>query len=82
MTTFLTISELAKELKVSRRWIHEQIRTGGLPHHYLGQARRLLRFRLSEVVDWIEAAGSDGSVNCEASSRRENAAAGKGGHRG
>ena len=54
MCELLTATELAATLKVSRRWIHDQIRKGGLPHHYLGDARRLLRFRLREVQEWIE----------------------------
>lgn len=82
MTTFLTISELAEELKVSRRWIHEQIRTGDLPHHYLGSSRRVLRFRLSEVLEWVEAASSNDSVSQGQAPRRSRAGAASGSHHG
>lgn len=62
MSEFLKVNDLARELNVSPRWIHDQIRHGGLPHHYIGESRRILRFRLGEVLQWIES-GSAGSID-------------------
>lgn len=69
MQDFVTAAELASVLKVSRRWIHEQTRTGGLPHHYLGDSGRVLRFSLGEVQDWIKSSDPARSSNSGRSDR-------------
>ena len=46
----LTIQELAAALGMSERWIAYRVNEGMRSHRY-GRARR---FRLSEVVAWLE----------------------------
>ena len=58
-TEYLTMDQLAQELGVSRRWVQLQLRHSGLPHYRIGEAKRLIRFRLPEVVAWIESSQGD-----------------------
>lgn len=51
---YFTLNELAKHLKVSRRWLQNQVSSGDLPCIHLGGSRRVLRFSLEEVTEWIE----------------------------
>ena len=53
---FLTVSELADELKVPKSWVYDKTRRRGentIPHLRVG---KYCRFRLPEVVAWIERA--------------------------
>jgi len=52
--SFLTVSELADELKVPISWVYDKTRRKGedaIPHLRVG---KYCRFRLPEVVAWIE----------------------------
>jgi excisionase family DNA binding protein len=46
VTTMMTAEELAKALRVSRSWVYEAARNGGIPCLRVGA---LLRFDLDEV---------------------------------
>lgn len=48
----LTPERLAELLSVKKEWLYEQARTGDLPTVRLG---RQLRFRRSDVMDWLDA---------------------------
>ena len=51
---FLTVDELAKALKVPKSWVYSRTRETGpgtMPRMKVG---KYLRFRLDEVLDWIQ----------------------------
>jgi excisionase family DNA binding protein len=51
---FLTIDELAEQLKVPKSWIYSRTRLvgpGAFPRLRVG---KYLRFRLASVLDWLE----------------------------
>jgi predicted DNA-binding transcriptional regulator AlpA len=48
--------ELAEYLGRSTRWIELRMRDSGLPHHK-GERSRLVRFRISDVDEWLAATG-------------------------
>ena len=51
---FLTVDELAEQLKVPKSWIYGQTRqtdTGAIPRIRVG---KYLRFRLDDVMAWLE----------------------------
>lgn len=50
---FLTAAELASHLRVTRRWVYEQVESHGMPAYRLGA--RALRFDLTAVQTWLEA---------------------------
>ena len=49
------IAEVAAHLQVARDTVYRWVDTKGLPAHRVG---RLLRFRLSEVDEWVKAGGT------------------------
>ena len=53
MERLLTTDELSEILRVSRRWIQQHVADAGLPHYRLGPARRLIRYRLPKVLEWV-----------------------------
>jgi len=58
---FVDADEAAKFLSLNRRRILELARAGKLPAHPIGEgARRLWRFRLSELADALPASGFSG----------------------
>jgi excisionase family DNA binding protein len=58
---FVDADEAAKFLSLNRRRILELARAGKLPAHPIGEgARRLWRFRLSELANALSAAGASG----------------------
>ena len=53
-TNFLTIDEMAKILKVPKSWIYSRTRETGpntIPRFRVG---KYLRFRLEDVMGWLE----------------------------
>lgn len=50
--TLLTAAELAQELRVTRRWVYEQVESHNMPAYRLGQ--RALRFDRAAVDSWLE----------------------------
>ncbi len=50
---FLTVHELAHQLKVPPSWVYDQVRgeSDPLPHYKMG---KYLRFLWSEVSAWVE----------------------------
>jgi excisionase family DNA binding protein len=58
---FVDADEAAKFLSLNRRRILEMARAGKLHAHPIGEgARRLWRFRLSELANALSAAGASG----------------------
>ena len=53
---WVNIGEVAAHLSVGRESIYRWIYTKGFPSRRVG---RLLRFRLSEVDEWVEAGGGN-----------------------
>ena len=52
------IAEVASHLSVAKESIYRWIESKGLPAHRVG---RLLRFRLSEVDEWVKRSGAEKS---------------------
>ena len=50
------IGEVADHLQVARDTVYRWVDSKGFPAHRVG---RLLRFRLSEVDEWVKAGGDD-----------------------
>ena len=48
----LTAAELSSHLRVTRRWVYDQVESHGMPAYRLGA--RALRFDLSAVEAWLE----------------------------
>ena len=51
------IERVAAHLEVARDSVYRWVESRGLPAHRVG---RLLRFKLSEVDEWVRAGGSGG----------------------
>ena len=49
---FLTISEVAKKLKVSPSWVYKKCKAGIMPHVRIGN---MLRFVEKDVEQWVNA---------------------------
>jgi len=54
------VEDVAPHLRVANESIHRWIDSKGFPAHRVG---RLLRFKLSEVDEWVQARGGDDSGN-------------------
>jgi len=67
------IERVAAHLEVARDSIYRWVESKGLPAHRVG---RLLRFKLSEVDEWVRAGGSDGP-QAKASRRASRASGGR-----
>jgi excisionase family DNA binding protein len=52
------IEEVAAHLRVAKESIYRWVGTKGFPAHHVG---RLLRFKLSEVDEWVTTSGGDDS---------------------
>jgi excisionase family DNA binding protein len=52
------VEDVAAHLRVAKESIYRWIDSKGFPAHRVG---RLLRFKLSEVDDWVQARGGDDS---------------------
>lgn len=52
------IEEVAAHLRVAKESIYRWVDSKGFPAHRVG---RLLRFKLSEVDEWVTASGGDDS---------------------
>jgi len=52
------IEDVAAHLKVAKESIYRWVDSKGFPAHRVG---RLLRFKLSEVDEWVQARGGDDS---------------------
>jgi len=50
----LTVAEVAGHLQVRQSWVYGKVAVGEMPHVRVG---RYLRFRLSEVIAWVEGNG-------------------------
>ncbi len=70
MTTeegWVGIAEVAAHLQVAKDSIYRWVASKGFPAHRVG---RLLRFKLSEVDEWVKtSAGGDGETHPEAKPR-------------
>lgn len=59
---WVSVTEVAQHLGVTRESIYRWVERRGLPGHKLG---KLWKFRLSEVDHWVEAAGAEGTAELE-----------------
>jgi excisionase family DNA binding protein len=48
--SFLTVRDVARLLRMSKRWVHERTRRREIPCYRFGTA---LRFSRTEILDWI-----------------------------
>jgi predicted DNA-binding transcriptional regulator AlpA len=73
---FLTVNELAYQLKVAASWVYDQVRLkpDPLPHYKMG---KYLRFLWSEVSAWIERRHHGGEASCQGARRAITLAAQK-----
>ena len=53
---WVSVEHIAEHIGVTRDSIYRWIDSKGLPAHRIG---RLWKFKISEVDDWVRAAGSD-----------------------
>ncbi len=56
--SWVDIAEVAAHLQVTKDSIYRWVDSKGFPAHRVG---RLLRFRLSEVDEWVRTSGDDDS---------------------
>jgi excisionase family DNA binding protein len=57
--TYLTIAELADYIKLSEQTIRRYVLNKTVPYHKIHKA---VRFRVSEIEQWIDGGGLDGAV--------------------
>ena len=62
--SWVDISEVATHLQVAKESVYRWVDSKGFPAHRVG---RLLRFRLSEVDEWVRTSGDRDSRNHSAS---------------
>jgi excisionase family DNA binding protein len=55
---WVSVQDVAAHLRVAKESIYRWIDSKGFPAHRVG---RLLRFKLSEVDEWVQARGGDDS---------------------
>jgi len=53
---WVDIEEVAAHLRVAKQSVYRWVEAKGFPAHRVG---RLLRFRLSEVDEWVRTSGAD-----------------------
>ena len=58
--SWVDISEVAAHLQVAKESVYRWVDSKGFPAHRVG---RLLRFRLSEVDEWVKTSGDRDSRN-------------------
>ncbi|QKE41973.1 MAG: helix-turn-helix domain-containing protein [Ferrovum myxofaciens] len=63
---WVSVEQIAEHLGVTRDSIYRWIDSKGLPAHRIG---RLWKFKISEVDDWVRAAGADESKSQTGGSR-------------
>lgn len=68
------IEEVAAHLRVAKESIYRWVDSKGFPAHRVG---RLLRFKLSEVDEWVTAGGGDDSGSSPAGKTKEPRSAGR-----
>ena len=56
MDDYLTPEETAKALKISRSSL-TRCKQAGAPVHYFGPAGKKYRFKLAELIEWMDAQG-------------------------
>ena len=61
---WVDISEVTTHLQVAKESVYRWVHSKGFPAHRVG---RLLRFRLSEVDEWVRTSGDRDSRNHSAS---------------
>jgi excisionase family DNA binding protein len=59
METYLTIAELAEYIKLSEQTVRRYVLNRTVPYHKIQKA---VRFRVSEIEEWIDGGGLDGTV--------------------
>jgi excisionase family DNA binding protein len=59
METYLTIEGVAGHLKLSAQTIRRYVLNREIPFHKI---KKVIRFRLSEIEEWIDGGGLDGRV--------------------
>jgi len=68
------IEEVAAHLKVAKESIYRWVDSKGFPAHRVG---RLLRFKLSEVDEWVTTSGGDDSASAASGKTTEARPAGQ-----
>jgi excisionase family DNA binding protein len=68
------IEEVAAHLRVAKESIYRWVDSKGFPAHRVG---RLLRFKLSEVDEWVTASGGDESGSSPSAKPKETRSAGR-----
>jgi len=51
---WMTVEEIARHLRVSRSWVRQQMSSGQMPYHKLGDRGGVLRFQVAEVDAWAQ----------------------------
>jgi excisionase family DNA binding protein len=59
METYLTIAELAEYIKLSEQTVRRYVLNKTVPYHKI---QKVVRFRVSEIEQWIEGGGLEGAV--------------------
>ena len=57
---WVSVEDVAAHLRVAKESIYRWVDSKGFPAHRVG---RLLRFKISEVDEWVQARGGDDSGN-------------------
>jgi excisionase family DNA binding protein len=60
METYMTIAELAEYIKLSEQTVRRYVLNKTVPYHKIQKA---VRFRVSEIEQWIEGGGLGGTVS-------------------
>ena len=66
--SWVDIAEVATHLRVTKDSVYRWVDSKGFPAHRVG---RLLRFRLSEVDDWVKASGRSDTETPQRAKRRQ-----------
>jgi excisionase family DNA binding protein len=57
---FLTVDELADRLKVQKSWVYSRTRETGAAAMPRLRVGKYLRFRLEDIMDWLEGKQNEG----------------------
>jgi excisionase family DNA binding protein len=68
METYLTIAELAAYIKLSEQTVRRYVLNKTVPYRKIHKA---IRFRVSEIEQWIDGGGLDGAVKAGPEDDRE-----------
>jgi excisionase family DNA binding protein len=66
--TYLTIAELAEYIKLSEQTVRRYVLNKTVPYHKIQKA---VRFRVSEIEQWIDGGGLEGAVKVGPEDSRE-----------